>query len=92
MNNRRWMPALAALTFLYLPLRAAESPPPPDAQTAEPVADIPPVAATPVDDAEPEEVEPAEEPAPPRAAPSGDRAEAGERLSLDNNLSFPVDI
>lgn len=87
MNDRsRWMLVLAALTFLYLPLRAAESPPPGDEQTSEPAAD------TPVDDAEPEEVEAAEEPAPPRASPSGDRAEAGERLSLDNNLSFPVDI
>jgi len=87
MNNRsRWMLALAALTFLYLPLRAAESPPPADEPTTEPVA------ADRVDDAEPEEVEAAEEPAPPRAAPSGNRAEPGERLSLDNNLSFPVDI
>lgn len=57
-SRLRWL-ALAA-PLLYLPLRAAESPPP-----------------------EPEVAEEAE--APPEAA-------GGERLSLDNNISFPVDI
>lgn len=82
-NVRRWVLAVAALPLLYLPLRAAETPPatPPESAPAEAAAQTPSDVVR--------EVEPvaAERPPPRRSEP-----DPGERLSLDNNLSFPVDI
>jgi len=76
---RRVLLALAALPLLYLPLRAAETP-----TATPPEAEQPAAPPEKEEKAEPAEVEPAK--APPR------EPEPGERLSLDNNISFPVDI
>lgn len=77
----RWIGALAALSLLYLPLRAQEAatPTPPAAQP--PPATSPPPASEPAAD---ESV----------AAEEAEEEEGGyeERVSADNNLSFPVDI
>ena len=77
---RRMLLVLAAAPLLYLPLRAAEtespSATPPDAEL--------PAAPAEEEESEPAEVEPARPPAP--------EPDPGERLSLDNNISFPVDI
>jgi len=75
---RRLVP-LAILTLLYLPLRAAEQPPPQPGGGEELPA------------AEDTTEKPAEPPAPPRRSRNAGRDEE-DRLSLDNNLSFPVDI
>lgn len=92
MNIRsRWLVLAAALPLLYLPLRAAEAPPP---EAAADETATPPAAA---------EAEATETPlpppdldetaaAPPRTPAQDAERDAGERLSLDNNLSFPVDI
>lgn len=94
-RHRQWLLAAAVLPLLYLPLRAAEAPPPDTpAESAPPAAADAPAPATETADAAEvaDTAEPAETVAPPRqAAPAGER-DAGERLSLDNNLSFPVDI
>ena len=58
MKRNRWLLIALALPFLYLPLRAAETPAPPAATTP------PPEAETPV----PAETEPA--PAPPPTVPA----------------------
>jgi hypothetical protein len=75
----RWRAALiaVALPLLYLPLRAAETPPVPlPAEQPE---------ATPAPESEPAtEREPEAAPAPAE--------EPLEEVSADNNLSFPVDI
>lgn len=77
MKRNRWMLIALALPFLYLPLRAAETPAPQaQAETAPP----PEAEAAPAEEAEP---------APPPPRTSG---QPREQLSLDNNLSFPVDI
>lgn len=79
--NGRWRTLLTAiaLPLLFLPLRAAEAPAPP------PSAEQPAPPATPP--ASPGEAPPATDPA---AAPADDSA--NERVSVDNNLTFPVDI
>lgn len=87
MSNRcrtraRWLAPLAALPLLCLPLRAAEPPPPAE-------ADAP---------AAPEQPAPEQAgPAPPassgnQAPPKATAPEEEEKVSLDNNLTFPVDI
>lgn len=92
MNTRsRWLVLAAALPLLYLPLRAAEAPPP--EATAEDAA-APPAAAesettdTPLPPSEVDETAAA----PRRPATQDAGRDPGEQLSLDNNLSFPVDI
>lgn len=77
-SRLRWL-ALAA-PLLYLPLRAAESPPP-EPETAD-EAEAP---EAPAESAPAGRTRAPEQEAPPEAA-------GGERLSLDNNISFPVDI
>jgi len=91
MNIRaRWLVLAAALPLLYLPLRAAEAPPPEaaaeDAATP-PAADASETTDVPLPPPDLDETAAA----PPRPAADAER-DAGERLSLDNNLSFPVDI
>lgn len=77
----RWLAPLAALPLLGLPLRAAEPPQPAEAE--------PPTAP---EQPPPEQGQDAT-PAPGSQAPPGPAAPAEEeRVSLDNNLSFPVDI
>lgn len=87
MSNRsrtrvRWLAPLAALQLLCLPLRAAEAPPPPEADSP----------------AAPEQPAPEQAgPAPPassgnQAPPKATAPEEEEKVSLDNNLTFPVDI
>jgi hypothetical protein len=75
---------IAALSLLYLPLRAAEAPPapPPAAEERRQTPPSPPPA--PADDAE--EAAPVEKP------PAADEGESRGRISADNSLSFPVDI
>lgn len=90
MNVRsRWLLAAALVPLFYLPLRAAESPPADAAESDEPVP-LPDSAAAPqaADEAGEEST------TPPRAAAADEDAERlpEETLSLDNNLSFPVDI
>lgn len=79
---------LAGVPLLYLPLRAAE---PQDAPPSElPPADTPPASQPPAD------VPPASGSDAPvvvdEAAASEEPEDFGERVSADNNLSFPVDI
>lgn len=71
---------LAMLGLLYLPLSAGEAPtePPPEPEEQ---------AASPAEGAEAQP--PASEPAPTDAAAEEDPE---DRLSADNNLSYPVDI
>jgi hypothetical protein len=77
----QWLAPLAALPLLGLPLRAAEPPQPAEAE--------PP---TPPEQQAPEQAQDAK-PVPGRQAPPGPAAPAEEeQVSLDNNLSFPVDI
>ncbi len=85
----RWLLAAALVPLLYLPLRAAESPPTDAAESAEPVP-LPDRAASPQSADETGD----EAATTPRSAASGDEEERApeEELSLDNNLSFPVDI
>jgi hypothetical protein len=71
---------VALLPLLFLPLRAAEAPPPP-AEETQPAAE----AATPA--AEP----PAASERAPAAAEEVEEAPL-EPISADNNLTFPVDI
>lgn len=75
----RWLLPLLAGALLYLPLRAAEAPP-------SPAAEPPAGAEQPADPPRP---------APDRAqgpAPKAEDAAEQEQISLDSNLSFPVDI
>jgi len=83
---RRWLLGIAAVPLLYLPLRAAETPPatPPEAATP---------AASPDGAKEaPPGAERKPEPAATETPPPSSEPDPGDRLSLDNNLSFPVDI
>lgn len=84
MKIRLRLLAFAAAPLLYLPLRAAEAPPPsePEATEESDTPASPPAESTPAPPARRERA-PANEAPPP---------EGGERLSLDNNISFPVDI
>jgi hypothetical protein len=84
MKWKQWLWGFAALPFIGLPLIAQETKPP------EPVSQAPAPAT---------EAQPAATPAPP--APAADSPEpvsteeqrpADEKISADNNLSFPVDI
>jgi hypothetical protein len=91
MNTRhrsvaRWL-LLAGLPLLYLPLRAAEAPEP---AAAEQPAEAPPASKeTPPDNPGANGAKAA----PPKAAPpKGAQAAEEEQISLDSNLSFPVDI
>jgi hypothetical protein len=82
LSGARWLMLLAGLPLLYLPLRAAEAPPP---AAAEQPAEAPPAPKP----------EPAGNPAAPGGKPPPPKAtEAAEeeQVSLDSNLSFPVDI
>ncbi len=77
--SRRWLFGLGVLPLLCLPLAAQETTPPeppPQRQAPAPVAQAP------------------EAPAPDAAeAPSKDKPEpVDERISADNNITFPVDI
>jgi len=72
---------LAALSLLYLPLRAQEATPPAPPPAESPPAPTPPAVSEPPAD-ESVEAEEAEE----------DEGGYEERVSADNNLSFPVDI
>lgn len=85
--RRRWLLVAAILPLLYLPLRAAEPP-----QAAADPGEAVPLPPPP----EPQAAEEAEDAAPEPPARAAQPADAGrdegERLSLDNNLSFPVDI
>lgn len=81
--STRWRGLLAALALplLLLPLRAAEAPPAGE-QPAPPAS--PPAA---------EPAPPASGETPPRSAtPAPAEEGANERVSVDNNLTFPVDI
>lgn len=77
----RWLVLLAGLPLLYLPLRAAESP--------APAATEPPAAGPPADATPPAE---AAQPAPKEGQAPAPAGAAEEQVSLDSNLSFPVDI
>lgn len=82
-NRVRGLALLAGLPLLCLPLRAAEPP--------RPAADEPPAAPEqPAPQEGQDKPAPAEGQAPPPKAAVP--AEAEEKVSLDNNLSFPVDI
>jgi hypothetical protein len=81
-TRMRWLAPLAALPLLGLPLRAAEPPRPAEAEApAAPEQPAPQQA---------EDTQPASSgnQAPPKAAAPADE----EEVSLDSNLSFPVDI
>lgn len=80
---------LGVAPLLYLPLRAAESPDAPPAEA--PATEAPPANMPPSDaPAAPEADAPA---APDDANAAAEEPEDfGERVSADNNLSFPVDI
>ncbi len=92
------------MPLLYLPLRAAEAPPAGQADQVEGAAPQEPVglpereAAAGEEDSAPaadaDDAADAESSAASPAArePAPREREPGERLSLDNNLSFPVDI
>ena len=72
-----WMTALAVLaSLLLLPLRAQDKPAPTSPPTSPPTPTPPPAA----------------EPAPSPEPAKGDELPPDERVSADNNLSFPVDI
>lgn len=84
--NGRWRGLLSviALQLLLLPLRAAEAPP--AGEQPAPPATSPPAT-------EPAPSAPGE--TPPRSATPASPAEdegTNERVSVDNNLTFPVDI
>jgi hypothetical protein len=83
---RRWMLGVVALPLLYLPLRAAETPPATPPETAAPSA------PTDAGEEAPSDVEREEELTAVEAPPPQREADPGERLSLDNNLSYPADI
>lgn len=78
-----WWLAVAALVLLYLPLRAQETAPPATAATPAPAATGAPTPAP------AREADSADQPVPAEKPPT-DVPE--ERVSADNNLSFPVDI
>lgn len=80
-RSRLWW-LLAAVPLAYLPLAAQEAPAPADA---------------PVESGSPPAAPPVEEKSPPVNADGGQRPAPrdeppDERVSADNNLSFPVDI
>src|SRR5690606_20747874 len=90
MNIRaRWLVLAAALPLLYLPLRAAEAPPPEAA--AEDAATPPAADASETDVPLPPPDLDETAAAPPRPAADAER-DAAERLSLADTLRFPVDI
>lgn len=78
----RWLVLLAGLPLL-LPLRAAEAPPP-----------APPQEPAGAEQPEPGDAQAGKPAAAERQAPPPKAADAAdeEQVSLDNNLSFPVDI
>lgn len=76
MKHRRWLWALAALPLVGVPLIAQQVPP----------AESP----APVPAPEPEEAPPPEDTPEPVSREAAQPAD--ERLSVDNSLSFPVDI
>ncbi len=76
MRRRTWLWTLAALPLIGVPLIAQQTPPP---ESAAPVP-VTPARETPP----PEEV--------PEPVSREDAEPADERLSVDNSLSFPVDI
>jgi hypothetical protein len=80
---------LAGAPLLYLPLRAAEPQDPPPAQL--PPADTPPASVRPAD-APPTSGSESPVAADEAAAAPEEPEDFGERVSADNNLSFPVDI
>lgn len=87
MKNRKWLWGMAAvLPLAGLPLIAQETPPAPAAQPAPP-----PASEAKSADAKPAAAEEAKDEA-PEAAATEDQRPADERLSADNNISFPVDI
>lgn len=85
MKLKKWLWGFAALPFIGLPLiaqeptpqPAGEAPAPADAQPAATPAT--PAAATPTSDS-------------PEAVSTEEQRPAYEKISADNNLSFPVDI
>lgn len=84
MRFRKWLWGLAALPLVGLPLIAQESAPP------EPPAAQP--AAAPPAPGDEKSAEPAAADDETDAASSEAQRPADERMSADNNLSFPVDI
>lgn len=87
-----WMLALAlpASLLLLLPLRAQEKPAAAPEKTAAPSDK--PVAATDKPAAPAEKTSPPADTPPAPEAASDDELPPDERVSADNNLSFPVDI
>lgn len=83
--GRRWWVLVAAVPLACLPLVAQETAPPP----AEPAKPAPPPAS----ESAPEASKPADPPADAKVAEQAAAEGAPEeRVSADNNLSFPVDI
>lgn len=82
MSNRKWLWALAALPLVGLPLIAQE------AATTPPEPAVPQQAPAP----EPKPADTDGEQEDADQASSDDKRPADERMSADNNISFPVDI
>lgn len=82
MKHRRWLWALAALPLVGVPLIAQQVPP---VESSAPAPAPAPASAPAPEEAPPPEDTP--EPVSREAAQPAD-----ERLSVDNSLSFPVDI
>jgi hypothetical protein len=86
MRWKRWLWAFAALPCIGLPLIAQETTEPAGDAAAPPAETQPaptpaatPAAATPASDS-------------PEAVSTEEQRPADEKISADNNLSFPVDI